>query len=351
MRLNNGRITLRDVAGALGVSVATVSNAYNRPDQLSTDLRNRILETARTMGYVGPDPVARSLRRGRTGVIGVVYDAPLEYAFGDPAAALFLGSVAHALQHEHLSLLLLSSPENPDPIRSASVDGFIIYTAASGSELQNAVLSRGLPTVLIEQDEHAYAASVGIDDMSGAQAAAQHLIELGHQHIGIVSLELGPNRLGGLYDNAIVEMVYRPSLKRLEAYKLGIAEAPAAQTYITEVAHNSSIEAELKALELLRIYPQITAILCMSDVLAQGVMHAAQTLKRRIPEDLSIIGYDDLPSSVTLNLTTVWQPTAEKGRQAGEAILALLQGERPAPVILPTRLVVRSSTAKAPIPA
>ena len=102
------RPTLRDVARRLGVSVATVSNAYNRPDQLSEDLRGRILAAARDLGYQGPDPLARSLRRGRTGVLGVVYDAPLEYAFADPAAALFLGSVTRAVQDHDLNVLLLA---------------------------------------------------------------------------------------------------------------------------------------------------------------------------------------------------------------------------------------------------
>src|SRR6476469_5777486 len=139
-----GRITLREVARALGVSVATVSNAYNRPDQLSEELRERILETARTLGYRGPDPLARRLRRGRTGVIGVVYDAPLEYAFADPAAALLLGSDTHAIQDRALNLLLLASPEDVMPVRGASVFVFIETAAAENSDLLRAVLDRGL---------------------------------------------------------------------------------------------------------------------------------------------------------------------------------------------------------------
>ena len=131
--------TLRDVAQALGVSVATVSNAYNRPDQLSAELRDRILTTARDMGYPGPNPLARSLRRGKTGVIALVYDAPLEYAFADPAASLFLGSLAATIQTQGLNLLLLACPDSTQPVQTASVDGFIVYCAAEGSPLLRAV--------------------------------------------------------------------------------------------------------------------------------------------------------------------------------------------------------------------
>src|SRR5690606_15894864 len=88
------RVTIKDVAAALGVAQSTVSNAYNRPDQLSAELRERVLATAEAMGYQGPDPAARSLRRGVSNVIGVVYPSELSYAFTDPAAALFIEGIA-----------------------------------------------------------------------------------------------------------------------------------------------------------------------------------------------------------------------------------------------------------------
>lgn len=344
-----GRITLRDVARALGVSVATVSNAYNRPDQLSQDLRERILNTARDLGYHGPDPLARSLRRGKTGVIGVVYDAPLEYAFADPAAAMFLGSVTHAIQSQGLNLLLLASPEDPTPVRTASVDGFIVYCAAEDSDLLRAVLGRGLPTVLVDQSAHPQAVQIGIDDAGGAREAARHLRALGHRHIGVISLELGPERHRGLVTpQREAGVSYRTTAERLRAYR---EASRGATLHVMETGQNTPEEGRDATLNLLALHPEITALLCMSDVLAQGAMRAAHTLGRAIPTDLSIIGYDDLPSSTTFNLTTVWQPTSEKGRHVGETILALLAGEQPANVSLPTRLIERGSTGPAPAPA
>lgn len=337
------RVTLRDVARTLGVSVATASNAYNRPDQLSEALRERILSTAHNLGYYGPDPLARSLRRGRTGVIGVVYDAPLEYAFADPAASMFLGSVTHALQEDALNLLLLASPNGAGPVRSASVDGFIVYCAAEGSELLEAVLERHLPTVLVDQSPHPQAILVGIDDAGGAYAAAQHLRQLGHQHIGVICLELGPDRHAGpVTPEREAQSSYRTTADRLQAYRTGCGDAV---LHVIETGQNTPEDGRASTLELLSAHPDISALLCMSDVLAQGALRAAQALNLRVPEDLSVIGYDDLPSSTALNLTTVWQPTAEKGRRVGEAVLALLGGNTPSNVTLPTRLVLRGTTA------
>ncbi len=359
VRSPSGRITLREVARELGVSVATVSNAYNRPDQLSAELRERVLDTARALGYSGPDPLARSLRRGRSGVIGVVYDAPLDYAFADPAAALFLGSVAHAVRDSGLSLLLLAGAADPRadplaPVVSASVDGFIVYCAADDSALLRAVLRRGLPTVLVDQHPGSHdAVGIGIDDATGARQAARHLLDLGHRHIGVVCLELGPQRRGGPV-NAEREaaVVHRPTAERLRAYRAEVGAVDGARLYPTEAAWNTPAEGQARTLELLRAQPQVTAALCMSDVLAQGALRAAQELEWPVPQRLSVIGYDDLPSSAALNLTTVWQPTADKGRQVGEALLELLAGRAARELTLPTRLVVRGTTASvAPDPA
>lgn len=338
------RPTLRDVARALGVSVATVSNAYNRPDQLSGELRERILGAARDLGYLGPNPLARSLRRGKTGVIGLVYDAPLDYAFADPAASLFLGSVAATIQTQGQNLLLLSCTETTEPVRTASVDGFIVYCSAEESELLHAVMARQLPTVLVEQEAQPGIAQVGLDDLEGAAEATRHLTELGHQHIGVLTLEIDSTyHPEPVTPEREAQVLYRTTARRLQGYRQG---APQATLHVLEVPQNTPQAAAERALTLLRGHPELTAVVCMSDVMAQGVMNTARQLGLRIPEDLSLIGFDDLLSSAALNLTTVWQPTAEKGRQVGEIMLSQLAGEPAQQVVLPTRLVVRGSTAR-----
>lgn len=331
------RVTLRDVAAQLGVSAATVSNAYNRPDQLSPDLRARVLRAARDLGYSGPDPLARSLRQGRSGVIGVVFDSPLHSAFADPAASLFLGGVARAVQQGGLNLLLLAGPAGaePSPVSAASVDGLILYATTGASPALRAAQARGLPTVLVDQAPQANLPLIGIEDGPGAEAAARHLLALGHREIGVLALPLGTAAAPSAHIRA-----------RLEGYRRALEGAPA-RLHLAESPGNSPESGEALAHTLLNAHPGITALLCMSDVLAQGALRAAPGLGH-VPGRLSVVGYDDIPSSAALDLTTVHQPTGDKGRQAGAAMLACLRGEAAASVILPTRLVVRGTSGPAP---
>ena len=391
------RVTLKDIARALKISPATVSNAYNRPDQLSPGLRARILDTARTLGYSGPDPLASSLRRGRAGAVGVVYDATLSYAFADPAASLFLGGLARALEEQGLGLLLIPSPHAPSHsapaartglsgtrlnktaanttqaapevisaatrVQSASVDGFIVYSAQSGSDLLRAVMGRGLPVVLVDQAQASGAAStgtahigtahIGIDDAGGAREAARHLLGHGHRAIGVLSLEFGPpdgatppiGQLRGTVTAAReAQMSYHTTSERLRAYREAAAGVKGAALHVTEAQDNTPQEAETLALELMGSRPEITALLCMSDVLAQGALSAARTLGLHVPTQLSVVGYDDVPSSAALGLSSVHQPTAQKGELAGRALLELLSGGAARALTLPTRLMVRGSS-------
>src|SRR3954466_15546668 len=185
-------VTLADVAAHLGVSRTTVSNAYNRPDQLSPKLRDRVLAAATDLGYAGPDPMARGLRRGRTGSLGLVFDQPLPYAFTDPAAALFLTGMAAGLEEHGAALSIVPRmPEGPERsaelVRSALVDGYMMFCTAADDPRYAAVRARGLPFVLIEYADDPTAAHVQIDDVAGAEAAARHLVALGHRRVAIVS--------------------------------------------------------------------------------------------------------------------------------------------------------------------
>src|SRR3954449_2117123 len=160
-------ITLADVAAHLGVSRTTVSNAYNRPDQLSPKLRDRVLAAATELGYAGPDPMARGLRRGQTGSLGLVFDQPLTYAFTDPPAALFLQGMAAGVEEHGAALSLIPRmPEGPsrsaEMVRSALVDGYVMFCTATDDPRLSAVRGRGLPYVLIEYEDDPTAAHVQI---------------------------------------------------------------------------------------------------------------------------------------------------------------------------------------------
>ena len=131
---NDRAVTLATVAEAVGVSRMTVSNAYNRPDQLSPELRARVLEVAHELGYSGPHPVARTLSRGETGSIGLVLDYPLTRAFSDPATVGFLHGVASGCEERALGLSLVPQITGRDAalIQSALVDGFVMYCTPNG---------------------------------------------------------------------------------------------------------------------------------------------------------------------------------------------------------------------------
>ncbi|MGI8859844.1 MAG: LacI family DNA-binding transcriptional regulator [Rubrobacteraceae bacterium] len=122
------------MAAEVGVSPATVSNAYNRPDQLSGELRERVFEAARRVGYAGPDPTARGLRKKRTGAIGALYTDRLSYAFADPAAVMLFEGVSVATEEAGLGLLLIPGgslgQRDPEALGSAAVDGFVIFCMA-----------------------------------------------------------------------------------------------------------------------------------------------------------------------------------------------------------------------------
>src|SRR5919108_6451372 len=147
------RVTLQTIADRLGVSRTTVSNAYNRPDQLAPALRERILAKARELGYSGPDPAARRLRSGRRDVVGLLLTEQLSYAFTDPAAVLLLQGIARASERAGLALLLI--PEHGPGVRNAVhdavVDAFCIYSMPAGHPNVLAALERRLPMIAVDE--------------------------------------------------------------------------------------------------------------------------------------------------------------------------------------------------------
>jgi len=351
------RVTLQTVADAVGVSRTTVSNAYSRPDQLAPDLRRRILGVAADLGYAGPDPAARSLRRGRAGAVGLLFSEALGYAFTDPAVVLFLQGVAEAGEPASVGLLLLpappGAPEAPG-VRDAVVDGFLVYSVPDGYPGLRAVLDRRLPTVTVDEPvapgPGPAPGFVGIDDRAGARALAQHLLDLGHRRVGVVTDRMAPDDRRGRYDpGGHREAPSRVGRERLAGYADALTAAGVAWpgVPIVEEFPNTVAAGRAAASALLDVADPPTAILAITDQLALGVLVAARERGLRVPEDLSVTGFDDVPAAAHADppLTTVRQPLVEKGRAAARLLLDLI-AERPTRhVDLPADLVVRASTA------
>ena len=192
------RATLASLAAELKVSRTTISNAYNRPDQLSPDLRERVLAAAEAMGYPGPDPVARSLRTRKAGAVGLILTEALNYSFRDPAALDFVAGLAESCEEAGQGLLLVAAGPNRSvedgsaAVRSAGVDGFVVYAASDDDPYLPVVQQRGLPIVVVDQPVDLPEASrVGIDDRAAMREIAEYVVGLGHREIGLLTMRLG----------------------------------------------------------------------------------------------------------------------------------------------------------------
>jgi DNA-binding LacI/PurR family transcriptional regulator len=360
--------TLADVARAVGVSRTTVSNAYNRPDQLSTELRNRILAAAEELGYPGPDPVARGLRRGRTGVVGLVYDEPLSYLFTDPAILMFVGGMASVWDDAGVSLALLprlkADDAGVDVLANAVVDGFVSICDVSEDARLDALITRRLPFVMVDGGSNEAPCRVGIDDRGASAAATRHLVDLGHRRLAVVALPRSPGAPGGPVDaDRPGPIRFTVTAARLAGIRDAIVGAglPWADVPVLAVPDDQSprqVGRQLGGALLDRPdrADRPTGIVAMSDELAAGVLDAAAARGVDVPGQLSVVGFDDTDTAASTNppLTTVNQPLTEKGEVAARLLLELLDGAAGAAetvVELPTSLVVRASTGPAPEPA
>lgn len=361
------RKTLASLAAELGVSRTTVSNAYNRPDQLSPELRQRILTAARAHGYSGPDPMARSLRTRRVGSIGVVLTEDLSYAFEDAASVDFLAGMAQGLAGKNSTLTLI--PAGPDTAEGtgaeellgrAVVDGFVVYSVGGDDPYLAAASNRGLPVVVCDQPRDTGQPFVGIDDFTAIAPAAQALVDVGHTKVGILSIRLRHARLDGVVDrDNLAAAEFDTQRLRVQGALKTFADAGINADQIPVVTRhiNNRDTAREAAEELLTNNPELTAVLCTTDSMALGVLDFAEGQGIPIPGDLSVTGFDGIESARLRGLTTVIQPNFEKGAEAGRMLAELIDASvanRPYPtdtagnplrVLLETQLAPGSTVA------
>src|SRR4051812_49637074 len=255
-----GNVTLTTVARAVGVSPTTVSNAYNRPHKLSPELRERILRAARELGYPGPNPAARSLRRGRAGSIGLLFGEALTYVAQAPAAVEFPRGLAEgtARQNSVLQIIAALDAEGEEGAASllanAIVDGLVVWSLPDRHPLLRLARERNIPLVTHGGPRLDGVPFVGIDDRAAAQAAAQHLLALGHRSLAVICFPFGSARRARHRDPARIRRPgYRGTRERLARYQA--AATAAARRRVTldiyEVAVNSREEGHRAALALL----------------------------------------------------------------------------------------------------
>lgn len=342
------RPTLEGVAAHAGVSRATVSRVVNGNTGVRAEIRERVERSVKSLGYV-PNRAARSLVTRRTGAVAVVIAEPETRVFSDPFFAQQLRGISRELAEHDVQLLLLLLEQRRDYDRigrylsGGHVDGALMFSLHTDDPLPAMAAESGLPTVFGGRpgwpgaDREPLPLYVDTDNRGGARQAVQHLLERGRRRIAVIT---GP-------------LDQTSALDRLHGYRdaLGLREADP-----DLVAHGgfTSEGGERAMAELLHRAPDLDAVFAGSDLMASGAIRALRAAGRRVPEDVAVVGYDDLESASWADppLTTVRQDVEGMGRMMAELLLRRLNrdtdpdlsGGTPDSVVTPARLVVRASS-------
>ena len=318
--------TLKSVAKELGVSNATVSNAFNRPDQLSKNKRIDILESCKKLGYSGPNKAAQSLRKGQSNIVALVLPDSLEYMVTDPVASDFVKGVSSVLEKNKVNLLLFSGIS--DNINSVAdfVDGFICYGSPRNPELieQLRVTSKKVVTADFDIDRNA---SVGIDNEKAAYEIAKLAIKSTDDEVAILGLRLLESDLTcrvyelPMTSNALCSI----SHQRLNGYRQALKDSNVnlRSDRVWNLPKSNHHFALIAAKEALTSIPRPDVLLCMSDIIALAAVKEIHAMGLKVPEDIRVVGFDGIDEALrsTPPITTVHQNSEEKGIKAAELFI------------------------------
>lgn len=324
-----------DVALRAGVSVATVSRTFNTPDVVREDVRHRVLEAAEALGY-SPNPSAKALRMQRTHIAGAVVPS-LDYAIYAQMLNSFQTTMSAAGYMVFVLTVGFDNTNIYEPVRQLvdrGAEGLLIVGRVEDERLQSFLEDGRIPTVT----NYSYLAeaafpSIGFDNYAATRQLVELLIRLGHRHMVLVS---GPTRGNDRQQS------------RVRAFQEAAAEAGIAKhTHVMERPY-SLLEGAAAMRAIHEERPETTAVVCNSDVLAFGVLSECKSLGIRVPEDLTVTGFDNQDFAGLLDppLTTVEVPANEMGVRSAEALLGIMKTRRrPRSIRLETSLIVRGSTA------
>jgi DNA-binding LacI/PurR family transcriptional regulator len=344
------RVRIDDVARLAGVSRTAVSFAFHAPGELATDTVARVHEAAASLGY---EPRAASGRTSGTPAtaVGLLVPRSLGVTLADPVFAELCEGVAAATDAAGYGLMLVSPLHGSleRAIADRSVAGLVAAGVAETRPEMRLVRRSRLPAVLVDAEALPEHGEVSSDDEAGARTAARYLCSLGHRRFAVIGIE--PPSVPDAYES-FTGPSRTVASRRLAGYRQGLQSSGIRLGDSRVVAGPVSFDGGLAAFHRLwedGLRP--SAVLVMSDVMAEGVMWAARGLGLRVPRDLSVVGFDDLPAAAHANppLTTVHQPVREKGAEAARLLLKMIAApdrDRPERRILETRLVVRGSTAQ-----
>ena len=343
------RPTLAQVAALAGVSASTASLAFSGAGPIAEQTKQRVLAAALELDYGGPDPRARSLRTGRSGIIAVVMEDRIRDAFRDPMVVTMLDGIADEIGAAGYSLLLLtdSVERQQGGLRDSPMDAALLLGCSTDLDPAVAVLSsRQVPLVGVEAQARVGLHLVDVENRAGSRQGAQHLHDLGHRRVGILTLPMDrPHTRGALTPEWEQASVAYTGLERLAGVRDVFPDAPA-----VVAAGSLPEDGALAAHTLLDAHPDLTAIVGQSDLIALGAIQAAEERGLSVPADLSVLGFDgaSIDGLTGRLLTTIVQPSVEKGRAAARMALAALLAAADAPlqtVVFPVELRLGDTTA------
>lgn len=338
------RATLKDVAALAGVSPSTASLVFSGKGPVAATTAERVRSAAAELGFAGPDPLAASLRQGRAGVIGVSVDAPLRTAFQDPFAVAVLDGISTVVDAHGFGLLLVSAHVPP----SQALDAMIFPLCGPVDEdLRDRLVARGTPVVGTGLPEGPGFSQVVMDNRGPMAELVRMLQELGHERIGHLAMDLrrGDESPRLVDAEELLAADYPDTRERAEGFLAVVGSEVPMATVGTTSLENAAVAAGL----LLDLDPRPTAIVAQSDLLAGATIRAAESRALRVPDDLSVTGFDgvDLPW-LPGSLTTVDQDGQAKGRLMAELAVAMVEGADAEERVQPTRVV--SGTTTGPVP-
>jgi LacI family transcriptional regulator len=335
MAAQRAHTKMSDVADLAGVSVGTVSNFFNRPEKVSEERRRRVAAAVEELGFV-PNGLARAFARGHRMVVGLVI-----LDFNNPFFSEAARGLGDRLTAEGIMLTVSSSDEDPDRetaciklLEEHSVAGLVITPSSPSLRPLERITERGTPAVLLgrrQPVEGGWCAVTGDDSLGGA-IIGRHLLEVGHRRVGYMS--------------------GRGTTRLLDARHEGVRTSiEAAGASFTEILTSNMTVAggERGTSEFLQLTDRPTALVCANDLLALGALRVLQERGVRVPEDVALVGYDDVDFARSLGvpLTTVRQDKYALGYRAGDLLLKEI-GERDthehSEILLPPELIVRAST-------
>lgn len=331
------RPTLDEVALRAGVSRTVASRVINNTRDVSSTARDAVQKAVRELGYV-PNPTARALATAQAGAIllAVSHDDPA--LFADPFFANVIVGINAALEKTDLVLMLLLADTERGRerlervLRSRRADGILLLALHGEDPLYRLAQSLELPVVLGGRPLHGEPAwYVDADNRGGARLATEHLINSGRRRIAEIT---------GRQDTNV-------GVARHQGYREAMAVAGLESTCI-EVADFTEAGGEAAMATLLERCPDLDAVFAASDNMAVGAMRALKAAGRSVPDDVAVVGFDDLPIARSTDppLTTVHQPVQALGQEMAKMLISLMGGDRPTPLLLPTHLVIRDSAPR-----